>query len=247
MTAWNLRILLVEDDERFARLIATYLERHAAKVVIAIDGVTGRATALAEPFDCVILDVQLPGCDGISLCREVRGRSDVPIVMVSAYGDEDTRVWGFEAGADDFLAKPYDPRELLARIHANVRRARRSVGPCQDPIRIGRVTIDRRAMVALLDGQPVRLTSREFALLQVLAEHAGTVVSRERLLELVMGTMEHAFERAIDCQIVRLREKFSDDARKPWLLKTIRGGGYMLMAEAIAEASSATLGRRDRS
>ncbi len=245
MNEWNLRILLVEDDERLARLIATYLERHAAKVIIAIDGVTGRATAASEAFDCVVLDVQLPGCDGISLCRDVRGRSHVPIVMVSAHTDEDTRVNGFEAGADDFLAKPYHPRELLARIHANVRRARHAVGPCQDPIRIGRVTVDRRAMVALLDGRPVRLTSREFVLLQVLAEHAGEVVSRERLLDLV-GTTEHAFGRAIDCRIVRLREKFGDDARNPWLLKTIRGGGYMLMGGATAEASPAVSARRDR-
>jgi DNA-binding response OmpR family regulator len=175
--------------------------------------------------------LQLPELDGLAVCRELRSRLDVPIVMITARGEEADRVLGLEFGADDYLPKPFSARELLARIRAHVRRARGRVGPRALRVEVGRLVLDPAALHATLDGRELALTSSEFALLRALAENAGRVLSREQLLYLARGNAEEAFDRSIDVQISRLRHKLDDDPRNPRLLKTVRGFGYMLSFE----------------
>ncbi|MFT3922129.1 MAG: response regulator transcription factor [Myxococcales bacterium] len=227
-----IRVLLVEDDERLARLTQRYLESHAIVVTWVADGLQGLTEALSNRPDVVLLDISLPGMDGLSVCRELRARSDVPLVMLTARDEEDDRVAGLELGADDYMAKPFSSRELLARLRAHARRARGRVGPAQKLLQVGRLTLDPRTLAATLDGRPLSLTAYEFALLRALAEHAGRVLGREQLLVLAKGSAEEAFDRSIDVQISRLRQKLGDDSRQPTLLKTIRGAGYMLAPEA---------------
>jgi DNA-binding response OmpR family regulator len=222
------QVLLVEDDERLARLTARYLQEHGIVVTVARTGPEGLAEATRHPYDVVLLDLMLPGRDGLEVCRELRTRSNVPIIMVTARGEEIDRVLGLETGADDYLPKPYSSRELVARIRAQVRRARGHAGPSLQPIQAGRLQLDPRSLTATLDGKPLALTSYEFGLLRVLAERAGRVLSREQILDLVKGSAEEVFDRSIDVHIFRLRQKLEEDPRNPKLLKTVRGAGYML-------------------
>jgi len=224
--------LLVEDDARLAALTAEYLERHGVKVVVAGDGVKALDEASRTRFDVVLLDLMLPGRSGLEVCRELRTRSDLPILMLTARGEEADRVLGLELGADDYLPKPFSPRELLARIQAQVRRARGQAGPAARPVLVGDLEIDPGALRATLRGRELDLTAYEFQLLRVLAERAGRVLSRERLLELVRGNAEQAFDRSIDVHVSRLRAKLGDDPKRPRVLKTVRGAGYQLVARA---------------
>ncbi len=224
----TVQVLLVEDDERLARLTARYLQEHGIVVTVARTGPEGLAEASRHAYDVILLDLMLPGRDGLDVCRELRTRSDVPIIMLTARGDEIDRVLGIETGADDYLPKPYSSRELLARIRAQVRRARGQAGPATKPIQAGRLQLDPRSFSATLDGKPLSLTSYEFTLLRALAERAGRVLSREQLLDLVKGSADEVFDRSIDVHIFRLRQKLEEDPRKPRLLKTVRGAGYML-------------------
>jgi DNA-binding response OmpR family regulator len=187
------------------------------------------AAVARHAFDAVILDLTLPGTDGMDVCRELRRHHDVPILMVTARSDEVDRVIGLEAGADDYVPKPFSSRELLARIRAHVRRARGAVATEDRTLTVGRITISPSRRAVSVDGAPVDLTSTEFDLLHVLAQRAGRVLTREQLLEHARGTAEEAFDRAIDVQISRLRSKIGDDARHPQMLKTVRGVGYTLV------------------
>ncbi len=222
------QVLLVEDDERLARLTARYLQENGLVVTVARTGIQGLAEASRHSYDAVLLDLMLPGLDGLVVCRELRKRTDVPIIMVTARGEEIDRVLGLETGADDYLPKPYSSRELLARIRAQVRRARGHAGPATQPIHAGRLQLEPQSLTALLDGRPLALTGYEFALLRVLAERAGRVLSREQILDLTKGSAEEVFDRSIDVHIFRLRQKLEEDPRNPRLLKTVRGAGYML-------------------
>ncbi|MDY7229579.1 response regulator transcription factor [Hyalangium rubrum] len=224
----TVQILLVEDDERLARLTARYLQEHGLVVTVARTGSEGLAEASRHAFDVILLDLMLPGRDGLEVCRELRTRSDVPIIMVTARGEEADRVLGLETGADDYLPKPYSSRELLARIRAQVRRARGQAGPATQPIQVGRLLLDPRSLTATLDGRVLSLTSYEFGLLRVLAERSGRVLSREQLLDLVKGSADEVFDRSIDVHIFRIRQKIEEDPRSPRLLKTVRGAGYLL-------------------
>ena len=193
------------------------------------DGEAALGTAARQAFDVVLLDLMLPRVDGMAVCRELRTRTDLPIIMVTARDEEADKVMGLESGADDYVPKPYSTRELLARIRAQVRRARGGAGPrAARAIRVGPLVIEPGAMTASIDGRPVALTSYEFTLLRVLAERAGRVLSREQLLDLAKGTTEESFDRSIDVHISRLRAKLESDPRHPRLLRTIRGAGYML-------------------
>jgi len=223
--------LLVEDDLRLAALTREYLEGHGVSVVHVADGRRGLAEALAGRFDAVLLDLMLPGKDGLEVCRELRARSDVPVIVLTARGEEADRVMGLELGADDYLAKPYSPRELLARIRAVVRRARGRAGPARAAVRVGGLVVDPAAMRVTLDGRELALTAYEFALLEALARRAGRVLSREQLMELARGSAEEAFDRSIDVHVSRLRQKLGDDPRRPRLIKTVRGSGYVLAGE----------------
>ena len=224
-------IVLVEDDERLAKLTARYLESHGVTVTIIGDGREAVTFILQARPDVVLLDLMLPGMSGLDVCRELRSRTDVPILMVTARGEEADRVVGLEGGADDYIAKPFSSRELLARVRAHARRARGAAGPVKKTMRVGRISIDVDAMYVEVDGTALSLTTYEFMLLRALAERAGRVLSREQLVDIVRGSAEEAFDRSVDVHISHLRAKLGDDPRSPRIIKTVRGVGYMLALE----------------
>ena len=230
MDAPPIRVLLVEDDRKIATLTREYLETYGLAVDWVADGEAALQNAERPDYDVVVLDLMLPGTDGFEVCRSIRRRSHVPIIVVTARVEVADRVLGLELGADDYVTKPFSARELLARIHALVRRSRGRAGP-QALLSVGSLTLDSQSCTATLAGRELALTSYEFALLRALAEHAGRVLSRERLLDLAKGGADEVFDRSIDVRISRLRHKLGDDPRQPRLLKTIRGSGYMLAGE----------------
>ena len=219
------RVLLIEDDSRLADMVGEYLGKAGFQVIHAESGARGLALHGREPLDVVILDLMLPDTDGLDVCRQIRARSDTPILMLTARGDPMDRVVGLEMGADDYLPKPFEPRELLARLRAILRRGR--AGPKPDLLRYGRLEIDRGAREVRLDGTPRPLTSYQFALLLALAEHAGRVMSRDALMDAVKGEQFEAFDRSIDVHVSRIRAAIEDDPRKPRRVITVRGTGYV--------------------
>ena len=233
MTEVPISALLVEDDDRLARFTSEFLVQNGLRVTRAPDGETGLSEALRKSYDVVILDLLLPHRDGLDVCKRLRARSNVPIIVVTARVDVLDRLLGFELGADDYLPKPFSPRELLARVRVHVRRARGQVGPSSQSqlLRVGELELNAMSLTATLAGRPLDLTSYEFTLLKTLAEHAGRVLTREQLLDLTKGSAEENFERSIDVRVSRLRQKLGDDPRSPRLLKTVRGMGYLLAAE----------------
>jgi len=224
----EIRIVYVEDDDRLARLTTQYLTSHRVQVHLVARGDQAVTEVLRVRPDVVLLDLMLPGSDGLDVCRDLRSRTDVPIIMVTARTEEADRVLGLEGGADDYVAKPFQSRELLARIRAQVRRARGESGPRAERIAIGSLVIDAATMQVSVAGRPISLTTSEFALLHALAQRAGRVLGREQLLQLLHGSSDEAFDRSIDVVVSRLRHKIEDDPRSPRMLKTIRGAGYML-------------------
>lgn len=226
----SLIVVYIEDDERLGRLTAEYLRSHGVQVVLLARGDGAVGETLRVRPDLVLLDLMLPGMSGLEICRRLRERVDVPILMVTARSEEADCVMGLEGGADDYVLKPFSPRQLLARIRAHVRRARGGSGPSTPRVEVGEVVVDAGTMTATLRGTILSLTTHEFALLRALAERAGRVLSREQLLQFVHGAPDEAFERSIDVHISRLRQKLGDDSRSPRLLKTVRGVGYVLAA-----------------
>jgi DNA-binding response OmpR family regulator len=225
------RVLLIEDDSRLAGMVREYLGKAAFHVIHAENGTRGLALHGREPVDAVILDLMLPDTDGLEVCRQIRKRADTPILMLTARGDAMDRVVGLEMGADDYLPKPFEPRELLARLRAILRRGR--AGAKADVLRFGRLEIDRGAREVRLDGSPRTLTGYQFALLLALAEHAGRVMSRDALMDLVKGEPIEAFDRSIDVHVSRIRAAIEDDPKRPRRVITVRGAGY-LFAKAQA-------------
>ena len=219
------RILLIEDDSRLAGMVAEYLGKAGIHVIHAENGARGLALFDRESVDAVILDLMLPDTDGLEICRQLRARSDGPILMLTARGDPMDRVVGLEMGADDYLPKPFEPRELLARLRAILRRSRGGVKP--DVLRYGRLEIDRGAREVRLEGVARPLTSYQFALVLALAEHAGRVMSRDALMDLVKGEAIEAFDRSIDVHVSRIRAAIEDDPKKPRRIITVRGAGYV--------------------
>jgi len=224
-----LRVLLVESDERLGLLTTRYLQANHILVTWVRDGETALATCVKLAFDMVLIDAHLPRMDGLSVCGQLRGRSTVPILMLTTPGEENERVQALDGGADDCMAKPFSARELLARVRAHARRAR-SGNPkkSREPLRFGCLEIDPTSMVVKVDGRHIHLTSHEFKLLVALAEQAGQALSREELLNLVQGSAEAAFDRSIDIHVSRLRHKLEVNPRQPRMLKTVRGAGYLL-------------------
>ncbi|ANM31714.1 CpxR [Acidobacteria bacterium Mor1] len=224
------RLLMIDDDEKLVALMEEYLAGHGFQVESAGDGETGLAAALAQPPELVILDLMLPGLDGLEVCRRLRQSSSVPVLMLTARGEDTERIVGLELGADDYLAKPFNTRELLARIRAILRRARPEPGEAAtERIQVGSLTVDSGTRSVSLHGNPVELTSTEFDLLRALARNRGMVLSREQLLEQMHGPNWAAYDRSIDVHISRLRQKIERDPRHPELLKTVRGAGYQLV------------------
>lgn len=221
-------MLYVEDDERLARLTSEYLESHELEVhVVARGELAAPAVQRIQP-DVVLLDLMLPGIDGMEVCRQIRERHDVPIIMVTARSESADRVRGLEDGADDYVTKPVQSRELLARIRAHARRARGDLGPRSEKIVVGSLALDLATRTITIRGAQVTLTTNEFAIVSALAQRAGRVLSREQLLQVVHGTTEDAFDRSIDIIISRVRAKLEEDPKNPKIVKTIRGAGYML-------------------
>src|ERR1700751_3136171 len=206
-------------------MVGEYLGKAGFHVVHAESGARGLALHGREPLDVIILDRMLPDSDGLDICRQIRARSDTPILMLTARGDPMDRVVGLEMGADDYLPKPFEPRELLARLRAILRRGRG--GGKDDVLRFGRLEIDRGSREGRLAGAPRALTSYQFALLLALAEHAGRVMSREALMDRVKGEALEAFDRSIDVHISRIRAAIEADPKKPRRVVTVRGAGYV--------------------
>ena len=213
-------LLLVEDELSIGRLVRSYLEAVGYTVVWARSGEEALVELTRHPVRLVVLDIRLPGMDGFDVCRRIRSGSSVPIVMLTARDEEADRVAGFEVGADDYVSKPFSPRELAARIKAVLRRAEGTPG--DDVIAVGDVVLDKDAREVAVAGCPIELTAKEFDLLAWLLEHAGIVFSRDQLLDRVWGIAYHGGTRTVDVHVAQLRRKLS----RPDLIRTVRGAGY---------------------
>ena len=220
------RILLVEDDIRLAEMISEYLGEAGFHVATAGNGAAALAHLAEAECAAVVLDLTLPDMDGLDICRQLRAKSDTPVLMLTARGDALDRIVGLEIGADDYLPKPFQPRELLARLRAILRR-RTGAAAAERPLRFGRLEIDRDAHVLRVDGSERSVTSYQFALLVAMAQNAGRVLSREILMDLVKGEQLEAFDRTIDVHISRIRAAIEDDAKHPRRIITVRGAGYV--------------------
>lgn len=221
------RLLMIDDDVSLATMVAEYLGARGLATTLAHTLADGERRLRDEGFDALILDAMLPDGDGFDLCRRLRERSALPILMLTARGEEVDRIVGLELGADDYLPKPFSSRELLARLRALLRRAHAKSAGATQALRFGRLEIDQSALEARLDGQVLVLTSHQFALLWALATHSGRVLSREALLELARGDTLEAFDRSIDVHISRIRAAIEDDPRTPKRIVTVRGAGYV--------------------
>jgi DNA-binding response OmpR family regulator len=223
------RVLLIEDDARLAGMVADYLGEAGFRAMVAGTGAEAERRLKREAFDAVILDLMLPDMDGLDLCKRIRSDSAIPLLMLTARGDPLDRVVGLELGADDYLPKPFEPRELLARLRAILRR-QRGTGPA-DVLRFGRLEIDRAARQVRVDGHEKPLTGYQYTLLLVLAERAGRVLSRDALMDLTKGSALEEFDRSIDVHISRIRAAIEDDPKKPRRILTVRGAGYVFAKE----------------
>jgi DNA-binding response OmpR family regulator len=233
------KALLVDDDRDLARLLDEYLQPHEVTLVHVEDGPSGlEALAKGTAFDVVLLDVMLPGMDGFEVCRRIRASYDVPIVMLTARGDDADRIVGLELGADDYVPKPFNPRELLARVRAVLRRAKPPHVARAEPMRfvVGPIEIDVAGRTVQRAGAEVSLTSYEFRILVELAKRAGDTVTREDLASLVRdqskskgpSAYDPSVDRSLDVHVSRLRQKLEDDPKEPRFIKTVRGVGYVL-------------------
>jgi len=227
------RILVIDDEPELCALIADYLRPLGYEVIAEHDGPAGLERALADPFHAIILDVMLPGIDGFEVLTRIRARSQVPILMLTARGDETDRIVGLEMGADDYLPKTFSSRELLARLRTVIRRNNRpsdSALPQPDlDLQVGPLRINPSAHIATLDDQPLKLTALEFDLLLTLARARGRVKSREQLITELGDRLYDSMDRSIDVHIWALRRKLGDDPKAPRFIRTIRAVGYMLM------------------
>ena len=229
------RILIIDDDARLGAMVTDYLGESGFRAIVRETAADGLALLRAEPFDAVILDVMLPDLDGFEVLRRVRADSDVPILMLTARGEATDRVVGLELGADDYLPKPFSARELVARLRAILRRRKAATGTAA-VLRFGRLELDRGGRTVRVDGEERALTSYQFDLLVALAEHAGRVLSRETLMDLVRGESLEAFDRSIDVHVSRIRSAIEDDPKKPRRIITVRGAGYVFARSQDGEA-----------
>jgi DNA-binding response OmpR family regulator len=216
------RVLVIDDDRKLCGLLSAYLGTSGFEVFTAGTAEDGFRSVRAEQPDIVVLDVMLPGTDGFEVCRTIRRTSSVPIIMLTARGDVTDRVVGLELGADDYVPKPFEPRELVARIQAILRRGR----PTEEAWKFGALRVDPERRSAFLDDQPIPLTTAEFDLLELLIRSRGRVLSRGNILDEVKGEAWDAFDRSIDVLVSRLRQKLDDDPRQPRYVRTVRGSGY---------------------
>ena len=233
------RILIIDDDVRLGALLERLFKPEGFQVTLVTDGLQGVRRACAEVFDIVVLDVMLPGLDGFEVLRRIRQQSSVPVLMLTAKGTDNDRVVGLELGADDYLPKPFNPRELVARIKAVLRRAEPAVAATRsEALRVGDLAIDAARREATVRGTAVQLTTTEFDLLRCFMRYPGQVLSRDALMDMLRGVGYAAYDRSIDVHVKNLRAKIEADSRTPKYIKTIWGTGYMLAADAIEAAPS---------
>ena len=227
------RILVIDDDRKLNKLLQEYLSPFGFEVLTATHPEEGLRSLRAHSPELVILDIMLPDLNGLELCKLIRQDHTVPIIMLTARGEVTDRIVGLEMGADDYLAKPFEPRELVARINAVLRRfaeARKLQARS-----FGRLTIDFERRTAFLDGQPLALTTNEFVTLALLTRYAGRVLDRDRILQELRGIDSEAFNRSVDITISRLRQKLGDDPKSPTYIKTVWGTGYVFVGEGSGD------------
>jgi len=232
----KIHILLVDDEASLREPLAEYLIKQGYKVQQASDASVARSLLNAYDFDIALLDIMMPGEDGLSLCRFVTDKTDIPVIFISAKTEETERIIGLELGADDYITKPFSPRELVARIKVILRRAERGgpkpLGTSGGGYQFSGWTLksDKRSLIDA-DGVNVSLSTGEYQMLLALVSRAGKVLNRDQLLDITQGREAHAFDRAVDNQISRLRRKIESDPKNPEIIKTVWGGGYMLAGE----------------
>lgn len=229
------KILLVEDETKIARTVRLYLEQDGYRVVTIQDGAQAMPAFRHERPDLVILDLMLPHVDGLEICRQIRHESGAPIIMLTARTEEMDRLIGLELGSDDYITKPFSPREVVARVKAVLRRSRGQVQP-PHILRAGDLEVDMEQHIAAFHGEPLELTPNEFEILSVLAHHPGRVFTRLQLLEAIQGVAYEGYERSIDQHIKNLRAKLGDDARNPHYILTVFGVGYKFVVEGREHA-----------
>ena len=236
-------ILVVDDDREIRSLLAEYLQQQGYRITAVADGKGLRHAMAASHPDLVILDLMLPGEDGLTLCRELRAKSDLPVIMLTARGDETDRIVGLELGADDYVAKPFSPRELLARIKSVLRRARALPENLKQQdaeaglFRFAGWTLDAATRnLTSPDGVVVALSGTDFRLLKIFVDHPNRVLTRDQLIDLMLSRDAGPYDRAIDVQVSRLRQRLGEDAREPVIIKTVRGQGYVFAAHVEAAA-----------
>ena len=217
-------VLLIDDDIKLGEMLRDYLNENGIKVVVTTNATSGLEEHQKTRFDAVILDLMLPDIDGLDVCRAMRSHDDIPILMLTAKGDPMDRIIGLELGADDYLPKPFEPRELLARLRAILRRGR---GGGSTIARFGRLEIDRDAYEARIEGDRCELTAYQFQILDILSKSAGRVLSRDQIMNQLQGHDVEAFDRSIDVHISRIRAEIEDDPKQPKRLITVRGAGYV--------------------
>ena len=220
------QVLIIDDDRKLTAMLAEYLRPRGVAAAAAADAARGLEMLARGTFDAVVLDVMLPDMDGFEVCRRIRRTSDVPVLMLTARGDPEDRVVGLELGADDYLPKPFDPRELLARLRAIMRRRARGGSERSTVLRFGRLEIDPDAREVRRDGAACALTGYQFDILLLLASHPGRVLSRDAILDRLRGQALTVFDRSIDVHVSRIRAVIEDDPRHPRRLRTVRGVGY---------------------
>ena len=225
------RILMIEDDESLASMVGEYLQTAGMQVDAVHDAAAGLAALSRSEPDAIILDVMLPDLDGFEVCRRIRADSNVPVLMLTARGDDTDRIVGLELGADDYLPKPFNPRELLARLRAILRRGAGARTGARGVMRFGRLEIDPASRRVILGDAPCALTGYQFDVLCALASNAGRVMSRESLMDRLRGESLEAFDRSIDVHVSRIRAAIEDDPRHPRRIVTVRGTGYVFASE----------------
>jgi DNA-binding response OmpR family regulator len=231
-TATRARLLVVDDDLKFCRLISDYLSRYGYDVTLVHDGLAALQIALSSTWDAIVLDVMLPGLEGYGVLKRLREETQVPILMLTAMGDETDRIVGLELGADDYLPKTFSPRELVARLRAVLRRTNRPVpvtGGTDTEMTVGSISINTGSRTVTNDGELLILTPVEFDLLVVLANARGRIKTREQLLNEIRDRHFDIYDRSIDVHISALRRKLKDDPKNPKYIRTIRSAGYMLI------------------
>ena len=228
------KVLIIDDDRKHSELLQAYFKRFGINLVCALDAEEGFRKLHREDPDLVLLDVMLPGKDGFEICREIRKDSSIPIIMLTARGDVIDRVSGLELGADDYIGKPFEPRELVARVQATLRRSE-SAGPSQAKLEFEGLSIDTDTRSVVVDGQPVDLTSMEFELLLILARRHGRKMSRDDILSELRGIDAAILTRSVDIMISRLRGKLNDSVKPPRFIQTIWGRGYSFIGVPVKD------------